>query len=133
MTTLDQVNNVEGRRILLIVLPRNALQMAYFFVGIAELDDEGITLRGKSGVRVVYVSARRHAIDGFPADVLPSLIVSEHYPAVAALAVGVEECAATFSPREPVGGLAIRDAFFAFGEGATGQPLIFQGNNEHDD
>lgn len=126
-------DDATGRRILLIVIPRSAPYEAHFFVGVANIDADGLELDGRTGAEPVYVAARRDFLRFFDPRVLPRLIRRKDWPAVERLSQGVERCVSVFADGAPPGGLVRHQAFFAMAENANGQPVLFQGDEDDDD
>jgi hypothetical protein len=119
--------NLSGRQILLIAIPRSAVHQAHFFTGTAEMDETGVGLRTKHG-SVPRFSAPS-ALRSFPPSMLSKLVLSEQYAKLKPLLMGVEACVPVFADSVPGGGLVLDDAFFGIARGASGEVLLFQGED----
>jgi hypothetical protein len=119
--------SLSGHRILLIVIPVSSPNENHFFVGTARCNGEAISIKNDS-VETPLIAAPNEALRGFDPAVIPRLVVPEHLAQVATLLDRVEACVAVFAESAPQGGVAITEAFYGLGQGASGEPLLFQGD-----
>lgn len=122
---------LSGLQILLIVIPRSAPREAHLTAGTALCDGHEIIVNS-GGRRTPSLPAPRESLVGFDPAILPRLIVPRQYARLQPLLHGVVACVALFADVAPAGALVLHDAFFGLGEGAAGQPLLFQGSPEGD-
>src|SRR3712207_6397689 len=101
MFPLD-VEELDGRRVLLILVPYERKQVAYFAAGPARWTGAGLRVEYDPAHPAAVARASRAALRGFDPAVLPRLIVPEHRPAVLAAAGEVSACVVAFS-RDGVG------------------------------
>lgn len=125
-------DSLEGRRVLLIVVPLNDVQTVYFLTGTAEWSGTELRVHLPSGGEPVIARGSRVALEGFDPAVLPRLIVPEQYPQIATLARGVDAAVAVFAPTAPTApdaavSLKLKTPFYGLARGAAGEVLLMQG------
>jgi hypothetical protein len=121
-------DSLDGKRVLLIVIPSNASHTAYFVTGVASWTDEELKIRSSPEAAPIVAKGTRVALQGFDPALLPRLIIPSYYHQVADVANGAVACVVIFAPSAPVGALALRDPFFGLASGKDRQVLLMQGN-----
>lgn len=123
---------MDGRRILLIAIPEDAMDSAYFLAGTAQWTGADLRVRAGTDTTAAVVRGSRAALSGFSPATLPRLILPRYYPRVAALATGVEACVVVAVPTAPPTGLALSHPFFGLAMGRDGEVFLMQGDtSEH--
>jgi len=120
--------SLDGKRVLLIVIPRNTLQTAYFVAGIASWTGDELQVRSSSEAAPVVAKGARVTLQGFDPALLPRLIIPRYYHQVADVAKGAVACVVIFAPTAPVGALALRAPFFGLASGKDDTVVLMQGD-----
>jgi hypothetical protein len=120
--------SLDGRRVLLIVIPTSDVHTAYFLAGTAEWDEAELRVRSAPGNAPVVVHGSRQALEGFDPGVLPRLIVPDRYPQVAVLAQAADAVVAVFAPTAPAGAVALKAPFYGLASGPGNEVLLMQGD-----
>jgi hypothetical protein len=121
---------LDGLQILLIVIPRLSNHRVHFIAGRATVRDDSISLYGPQGEHVITVDAAAAALRGFDVEMLSKVMLPECLPLLGNLIDDIEACVAVFSNSVPSDSLVIEYPFYALGQGADGEPLLFQGDSE---
>lgn len=119
--------SLDGRRVLLIVIPTSDVRIAYFLAGTAEWGGAELRVRPAPGGAPVVVHGSRQALKGFNPAILPRLIVPDRYPQVAALAQGADAVVAVFAPAAPAA-VAVKAPFYGLAGGPGSEVLLMQGD-----
>lgn len=119
---------MDGRRILLIAIPEDAMDSAYFLAGTAQWTGTDLRVRAGTDTADEVVRGSRAALSGFSPATLARLILPRYYPQVAALATQVEACVVVVVPTAPRTGLALSQPFFGLAMGRDGEVLLMQGD-----
>ncbi len=119
---------MDGRRILLIAIPKDAMDSAYFLTGTAHWTGAALQVRVGTDTMAVVVRGTRAALSGFSPATLPKLILPPYYPRVAALAGQVEACVVATVPTAPRAGLVFSRPFFGLALGRDGEVFLFRGD-----
>jgi hypothetical protein len=124
----ESVEALEGRRVLLIIIPERTPQTAYFIAGAAHWTGEALEVRPSPGAAAVVARGTPQALRPFRPTMLPKLIVPEHAAKVKALARGATACVVVFAAKAPSVGVALETPFFGLMRGADGKALLMQGD-----
>lgn len=119
---------MDGRRILLIAIPEDAMDSAYFLAGTAQWTGTELRVRAGTDTAAEVVRGSRAALSGFSPATLPRLVLPRYYPQVAAIATEVEACVVVTVPTAPRTGFALSEPFFGLAMGRDGKVLLMQGD-----
>jgi hypothetical protein len=118
--------SMDGRRILLIAIPEDAMDSAYFLAGTAKWTGAALQVRVGTDTMAAIARGSRAALMGFSSATLPRLILPRYYPRVAALATQVEACVVVTVPTAPRAGLVFIHPFFGLALGREGEVFLIQ-------
>jgi hypothetical protein len=120
--------SLDGRRVLLIVIPASAARTACFLTGTAKWTGEDLEVQSAPDSAPVVAKGTRVALQGFNPALLPRLIVPSDYPQVAQMAQGVAAAVAIFAPSAPEGAMTLESPFFGLAHGKDNQVFLMQGD-----
>lgn len=124
----ESAQGLEGRRVLLIIIPEHAPRTAYLVAGAAHWTGAALEVRPSPGAAAAVARGTPKALRPFSPTTLPKLIVPEQAARVAALARGVTACVVVFAAETPRVGVAVEAPFFGLARGRDGEALLMQGD-----